>query len=246
LFTEVPEVVRRKAIRRIWLLIEKYACTRKSIIAYTVSNAVANELKHRYGKSFKVIRNFPYYKKTVSASKERIILYRGAVNEGRGLEVLIAAMKNIDAKLLIAGDGDITLSLQKLTEKLNLHHKIIFTGYLSPDELDQRSSQACIGVNLLDASSLNYYYSLANKFFDYVQLQIPQVCMNYPEYREMNIQHQVALLIDELKIEVVEQALQELLNNTALYHHLLLNCKMAAKEWCWQNEEKKLLDIYKD
>lgn len=244
LFTEVPEVIYRPRVRAIWLCIEKYICTRTSMSGYTVSRSVADELKSRYGKHFEVIRNFPDLKEFAPSEKERIILYRGAVNEGRGLESLITAMKDIDAHLLIAGDGDITQKLIAQIHASDLQNKITITGYLTPDELDNLSIKASIGVNLLDHNSKNYYYSLANKFFDYVQLQIPQVGMNFPEYRLLNEQHEVALLVDNIQPQTISRAIQHLLNDEVYYRRLQANCRVAAGLWCWQTEEKKLLDIY--
>lgn len=245
LFTEVPEVIRRKKVRAVWLRIEKFICTRQSIKAYTVSQSVADELKRRYGKTFRVIRNFPDKKIYPVARRERTLLYRGAVNEGRGLESLLSAMKHIDARLIIAGDGDITQSLQRQILQQELQDKVSITGYLTPDELDRISLPASIGLNLLDDRSKNYYFSLANKFFDYVQLHIPQVCMNFPEYAALNTQYEVAELIEDIKPETISKAVNRLLNDSERYAQLLRNCQLAAEEWCWQNEEKKLLDIYR-
>ncbi len=245
LFTEVPEVVRRPMVRSIWLRIERFICHSKSIVKYTVSQSVADELGKRYGCSFSIIRNMPDYKSITTQADENIVLYRGAVNEGRGLEMLIEAMKCIDAQLTIAGDGDITPLLKELAVQHGVENKIRFTGYLRPAELDRVSSKARIGVNLLEQKSLNYYYSLANKFFDYVHLEIPQVCMNFPEYKRMNELHRVAILIDELTVEAIAAAINKLLTETIVYKQMQEQCKIAAKEWNWHIEQRKLIELYR-
>ncbi len=245
LFSEVPEVARRPFVRSIWLRVESFICTRKTIVKYTVSQSVAEEFKIRYDSSFSVIRNFPLSKNTQESRKEKIIVYRGAVNEGRGLEALIRAMPEINASLIIAGDGDITEQLKLLAGQCAVSGKITFTGYLNPDELDEISKKAYIGVNLLEQHSKNYYYSLANKFFDYVQLHIPQVCMNFPEYRRMNEQHEVAILIDSTDSKILTHSINKLLEDESLYMNLCSNCKVASQEWTWDIEKKNLVDIYK-
>lgn len=50
------------------------------------------------------------------------------------------------------------------------------------------------GINLLTDEGLSYRYSLANKFFDYVHAGIPQICIAFPEYKKLNVEHEVALL----------------------------------------------------
>jgi glycosyltransferase involved in cell wall biosynthesis len=245
LFSEVPELTRRPAIRKLWLYLERFICTKTSIVKYTVSQSVADEFKSRYNADFKVVRNFPIQKNIHANSTEHKILYRGAVNEGRGLEALIQAMVDIPAQLIIAGGGDVLQQLKQLSNECDVSYKITFTGYLNPDELDKISQQASIGVNLLEQYSKNYYYSLANKFFDYVQLHLPQVCMNFPEYKRMNEQHEVALLVDSIDSKNIAYSLNRLLSDNTLYDKLRSGCLVASKEWIWCVEKKNLIDIYK-
>lgn len=80
----------------------------------------------------KVVRNVPYYCPAPTQQKQsqniKTILYRGAVNTGRGLEWVIDAMPYVkNAQLLIIiGSGDIQ---QQLVEKVNakqLNYKVSF------------------------------------------------------------------------------------------------------------------------
>ena len=41
------------------------------------------------------------------------ILYQGVLNEGRGLEALIDAMPQVTARLVICGEGDLSVSLRE-------------------------------------------------------------------------------------------------------------------------------------
>ena len=117
-------------------------------------------------------------------------------------------------------------------------------GMLPPAELPLYAAKAMVGVNLVEAKGLNQYYSLANKFFDYIHAGLPQVCMNYPEYKRINDTFQVALLINDLKPETIARAINNLLTNDVLSNQLQENCLKARAIFNWQQEEKKLLDIY--
>ena len=74
-----------------------------------------------------------------------------------------------------------------------LAKKVIFKGYVKPKELPKITAKASIGLNLLENKSLNYYYSLANKAFDYIQAEIPAIHMDFPEYRQLNQTYEVLL-----------------------------------------------------
>ena len=104
---------------------------------------------------------------------------QGAVNEARGLEFLIPAMQHVDAQLHIYGDGNYFAQTQQLINQNNLTNKVFLKGKVLPTELEQVTLEATIGINLVENKGLNQYYSLANKFFDYICVGLP-VLNNYP------------------------------------------------------------------
>ena len=209
--------------------------------------SIAEEFKKRYAVDYAVIRNLPYEKSTEAKleQQERILLYQGAVNEARGLENLVIAMKNINAVLLIYGDGNILNKIEKLINTNRLQHKIQLKGKVLPKDLDKITQECYAGINLVEPQGLNQYYSLANKFFDYIQAGIPQLTMDFPEYKKVNDEYEVAVLINTVEPREIGSALNLLLNNTVLYKRLQSNCKLAEKVFTWQEEEKHLLSFYK-
>lgn len=246
-FSEQKEIVSRPAIYRAWQWIEKKYMPRFQN-GYTVSLSIADAFREKYAVSYEVIRNLPLLKQdngTIAPDK-KIILYQGAINEARGLEYLIPAMKQVDALLHIYGDGNFARQANAIIRVNNLGEKVFINKQLLPGELDRVTQQAYIGVNLVENIGLNQYYSLANKFFDYIQHGIPQVSMNYPEYKKINQQYHIALLIDELKVSTVETAIMQLLSDEKLYTELKENCLEAKKELNWQQEEIKLLTFYRN
>ena len=132
------------------------------------------------GVNYTTIRNVPVLKDTEpSFSSEKFILYQGAVNEGRGLEFLIPAMKNINSKLVICGDGNFMPQLKKLISENKVEDKIELKGWILPDKLRIISQQATIGIALAEKEGLNQWYALPNKFFDYIHAALPQISMNF-------------------------------------------------------------------
>ena len=102
------------------------------------------------------------------------------------------------------------------------------------------------GINLFEPVGLNHFYSLANKFFDYMQAGIPQLTMNFPEYKKINNEYEVAVLINTVAVNEIATALNLLLNDGVLYERLKKNCQAAKNVFTWQNEEKQLLEFYKN
>jgi glycosyltransferase involved in cell wall biosynthesis len=246
LFTEMKEVITRPLVKKAWMNIEAFAVP-KFKNGYTVSHSIADEFKNRYEVDYAVIRNLPYKKSTQKepGQQQKVLLYQGAVNEARGLENLVTAMKDVNAVLLIYGDGNILNKIQKLIKANELQHKIQLKGKVLPKDLYKITQECYAGINLVEPQGLNQYYSLANKFFDYIQAGIPQLTMNFPEYKKINDEYEVAVLINTVEINEIEAALNLLLNNSVLYTRLQHNCKLAENVFTWEEEEKHLLRFYK-
>jgi len=244
LFCEMKEIVSRPFIYKCWKWLERITVP-KFQFGYTVNQPIADEFKKMYAVSYEVIRNTPVYQNTgIPVKKEKFLLYQGAVNEGRSFETLIPAMQWVDAQLVICGDGNFMRQANELANEYQVEGKIVFKGKILPEDLKKITLQAWAGVTLFDAEGKSNYYSLANRFFDYIQAGIPQLCVDYPVYREINNKYNIAVLTDDLSPEGLAQKLNGLLNNEQLYHSLQQNCLEARKILCWQEEEKKLIAFY--
>ncbi len=57
-----------------------------------------------------------------------LILFVGCLRYYKGLQYLIKAMKDIEARLLVVGDGPLRESWQQLSESLGLEERVIFVG----------------------------------------------------------------------------------------------------------------------
>ncbi len=243
-FEEVPELEGREKVKKYWMKIAREGLPAAKL-RYTVSPSIALKMEELYGTPFDVIRNVPLLQgHEPSAIREDIILYLGVLNQGRGLEQMILAMKEIDAKLWLVGDGDIREELRALASRENLLDKVTFKGFVPHDELPPLLEKARIGINLLDGTSNSYRYSLANKFFDYVHAGLPQVCMDFPEYRRLNQEHHVATLLPDLNQFGLVYAINHFLDDNNYWFTYHATCLRARKDWCWQHEEKKLIALY--
>ncbi len=240
-FTEVPEVYNRPMEKSIWEWVAR-ACIPLTDLRYTVGEALAAVFKEQYGQTFYTIRNLP--PKTISEIQKKeakVILYQGALNKGRALEALILAMKEFNGSLLLAGEGDESSNLRALVDANQLQEKVTFLGRIKPDELLKITQKAWVGYNLLEPLGLSYYYSLANKFFDYIQAGVPQLSPPFPEYQKLNGQCEVAVLV-EADTKSILQGLQEI---ESRYDILVNNCKLASEKYHLGAESEKLVNLFK-
>jgi glycosyltransferase involved in cell wall biosynthesis len=246
LFTEQKEIITRPFIHSIWSGIAKFSIP-KFKNGYTVNDFIKNYLQQQYKVNYAIVRNLPLPCKLTSNNKrEKIILYQGAVNEGRCFETLIPAMQFVEAKLIICGEGNFFDQTKQLIKTCNVEDKIELKGWVTPDDLVNITAKATIGLTLFEATGLNQYQSLANRFFDYIIAAKPQVCVNFPQYKKINEAFNIAYLITDSSINTIANALNELLTNDELYNTLQTNCIKAREELNWLTEEPKLLAFWKN
>lgn len=240
IFPELPETSKRPLVKLIWYLIEKFLL-KKAKIKLTISDSFASY----YGiSSFFVIKNVPYKSNYIVCDERTYVLYQGSVNEGRGFNEILKAFSILDVPFVICGKGNYYSKVQEIIRKKGLEGRVFLKGWISPTILHEFTKKAKIGLTIFDASGLSNFYSLANRFFDYINYLVPQVAMNYPEYRKINSKYEVAILLDNLTPDNIALAIKILWNDHKYYDYLVSNCLKAREEFCWEVEKQKLSYIF--
>lgn len=247
LFTEIPELVDRPKIKSIWTGIEKRILP-KLKNCYTVSHSIAAYYTNKYSTPFETIRNLPRTKTVTSGafpfstSEKKIILYQGAINMGRGLELIIDTMKHLENHLLVLiGSGDILEDLKQQSLELVKANKVYFLEKRAPLELQKLTPLADIGISLEEDLGLNYRYALPNKVFDYLHAEIPVLVSNLPEMKKIIDTHKFG----EVVVNRDPKLLAKQIQNFPLKKHSeeIINAKKILN---WEHEERKLISIYKN
>ncbi len=251
LFTELPELINRPFTKEIWSLIEGFILP-KIRNCYTVCESIANYYNTKYSTNFQVIRNYPEQSKLIQPNKfpfdienEKIILYQGALNKGRGLELMIDTMQYIDnAIFVIIGDGDLTHELKEKVISTNTSNRVKFVKKKFPEELQKLTILADLGISIEEDLGLNYRFALPNKLFDYIQARIPVLVSNLPEMSQMVLKHNVGEIITDRNSKDMAMQINALLRKGKNYYSKAL--EKASKELTWQNESKKIIHIFKN
>lgn len=244
LFTELKEVISRPRVHKMWLWIEQHTVPNFPV-GYTIGECYAEEFNKKYGVNYGIVRNATILKPlAITDKKEKFILYQGAVNVGRRFEQLIPAMQYVNAPLIICGEGNFFEETKALVAQYKLEEKVIFKGYVPPEQLRDYTLKAWIGITLFEDTSLSNRLSMANRFFDYMHAAVPQLCVKYPEYEKVNARYEIADLIENPTPEHIANSLNKLLEDETFHKKLEQNCLAAREVYCWQEEEKTLLKTY--
>lgn len=252
-FTEVPELIHRPKVQRVWLRIERYIFPKLDTV-YTVNDSIAKIYSDLYHKDIRVVRNIsPLWKPTKIVTKAELeipenvplIIIQGAgINVDRGAEEAVEAMQQIDACLMIVGDGDVVAQLKERVEALQLQKKVRFYGKKPYDVLMQYTWYADIGLTLDKATNPNYKFSLPNKVFDYMHTQTAVIATDILEVAKTVRNHDIGVVLETLSVQTLVDAVQGLLADPMRLDELKSNCKRAAETDNWEKETRVLASIY--
>jgi len=252
-FTAVPELVNRPRVQNVWLGIERMIFPRLQNV-YTVNNSIAKIYHELYGKELKVVRNISeqWTPQNIPSKKELgipegiplIILQGAGINVDRGAEEAVEAMKDVDAVLMIVGDGDVVPQLQARVNQLQLDDKILFYGRRPYQEMMCFTHHADIGLTLDKDTNPNYKYSLPNKVFDYMHAGTAVVATNIIEVAHVIRKHDIGIVLDDSEPKTLARTLQQLIELPDQLDAFKQNCEKAATIENWENEKKILAEIY--
>lgn len=243
-FTEVPEVVSRPKVKKVWEWVANTFIP-KLKYCYTVGPMLAELFTKKYGVPFTTITNAPITKPLHKEErKNNVLLYQGALNHGRGIEHYIDMMPSLPGfELWLVGEGDLSQALRQRVKEKNVEHCVKFFGRIEPENLHFITTKAYLGLNVSENVGLSYFYSLNNKFFDHIHALLPTVANKFPEYERMNKQFNVMVFADANPQSVAQQV-ELLAKDDSLYKTLAENCLKARSVLNWEEESKKVASFY--
>ncbi len=230
----------------------------------TINDSIADILANNNDIELPVVlRNFPksftIKKETISQSKRtsplreefrippdmKIMIYLGGFLPTRGLFQIVETAKQIpDVAFVLMGDG---LLKEDLVKKIEMHglSNVHLKSMVHADEVLFWASMADVGIHPLANTSLNNYYSLGNKIGEFIQAGLPFVVSDFPEMRKLAIDEDLGVVFNPEEPKDIVRAIKELLKPET-YARKKQNVMDARQKYCWENEEKKLIDIYRN
>jgi len=255
-FTGMPELLKRPRVRAVWKTIEKNIFPKLKYL-YTDNDAKKKLFEDEYHVLVRVVKNVPVYTPVVVQEEntinfpadKKILIYQGiGINIHRGTEELTEAMQYLDDSyvLYFVGSGDVIDVLKDKVKQLHLEDKVIFTGKVPFQDLQQYTRKAHLGFTLDKPISDNYIYSLPNKLFDYVHAGIPVIAARLQEVEKMISKYEIGTFVESHDPKHIAEVIKTSFDTPGRLDTWKANLPIAAREVNWQNEEKVLLSIYKE
>jgi len=253
-FTEVPELVSRPKVQRVWKRIEEYVVPKLPEMI-TVCQSIADLFHEKYGIKVHVIRNIPMRKMLPEpASREEVgldpkkhilVLQGSGINIHRGSEELVDAMGYLnDCQLVIIGGGDVLPILKEKVAANNWDDRVKFFPRMPYQKMMAITQLAEFGFTLDKDTNLNYRFSLPNKLFDYIQAGVPIIASHLTEIERIITQYNIGTFIENHEPKTIAETIKNALGDEKIVAEWKNNLIFAAQDLCWENEEGVLLKIY--
>jgi glycosyltransferase involved in cell wall biosynthesis len=254
LFCEVPELQHTQFKKAVWQKLESWIVP-KLKTCITVNESIADLFRQKYKVAFHSIRNISDYPTSfvprsrkelgLPENKNILILQGAGINVDRGAEELIDAMRFVDtALLLIIGSGDVWDVLEEKVKAQMLRDKVRLIRKIPKNELMHYTHAADLALSVDKNTNLNYYYSLPNKIFDYINAEIPILASHLPEIEKIITTYAVGDFIKDHHPETIAEKINALLGSEKLQEYKR-NTLKAKNELQWSIERLKLLSLIK-
>lgn len=203
---------------------------------------------HNYSEFYEIdeVEAYPIRQEFNIPDAEKVVLYQGGMQEGRGLFKLLDAFKEVEgARLIMIGDGKERLNLIDYHKELGLEHKVDFIQRVPYKELRRYTKAAGIGIQFLENTNFNHYSASSNKLFEYIMAHVPVIGSKLPEIEAVIENEQVGLTVEPESTKQLKEAIQKLVDDDELRRQFSENTKQAKQKYNWDNEKEVLKRVYR-
>jgi glycosyltransferase involved in cell wall biosynthesis len=175
-------------------------------------------------------------------NNDKVIGFVGSMFPYHGVDILIKAFSKVikehpNTKLLVVGDGIVLSELKQLAHDLSLDNSIVFTGKIP-------HSLVFNYIQLMDVCIMakSNWYGSPVKIFEYGLLKKPIIAPDNIPIRDVMVNMQDAILIQENETEL-KNAISTLLENETLAKTLANNFYSKVMDnYKWENAAEKIIE----
>lgn len=176
---------------------------------------------------------------------EKILLYQGGIQVGRGLEKIVEATPYFkEGTVVFIGDGNLKEELIKLVEQKNLQDRIRFIPKVPLNDLPKYTLNGYLGFQVLNNVCYNHWSASSNKLFEYMMARVPVIACSFPEIKKVVEDNAIGICVDSHNPIDIARGVNILLSDETKRNQMSKNCIQAQKKYNWDKEETRLLDIY--
>lgn len=210
-----------------------------------------------YGFYPKVVHNYPFKQKAKIKNKinlhkllnlpqdEKILLYQGGIQTGRGLDKLIDAVPLItEGCVVLIGDGKIKPILERKVKDMGLHERVRFIPKVPLKDLPAYTENAYLGFQILNNVCFNHYSASSNKLFEYMMAGVPVVACNFPEIKKVVEVNKIGICVDSHDFVEIAKAVNQIICDPKLRNTYSKNAKKSSEYYNWDSEKEDFLRNY--
>jgi glycosyltransferase involved in cell wall biosynthesis len=160
-------------------------------------------------------KSFEIYNKLGIDATKKIILYHGALTEGRYLREIVncAVYLKSNIELVIVGEGPLKNELVSLNRSNDSVH---FVSFLPYEDLINFISGASLGLMLIEHINLSKKFALANKVTEYMAAGVPVFASNSPENVRIVCSSKAGFIHEFNDVNKLASELNEAINSSSL------------------------------
>ncbi|WP_297888145.1 glycosyltransferase family 4 protein [Sulfurihydrogenibium sp.] len=232
-------------VSKMFEIYENYAAKKFDVII-TATPYIRDRFKE-INKNTVDINNYPkideLYEPVNWDIRKNEICYIGGITKIRGIEEVIKALEYTNTTLHLAGNFE-SKELEEYIKSLKGWSKVRYYGFVGRDKVKEILKNVKIGLVTL-YPTINYLDSLPVKMFEYMSAGIPVIASNFPLWKEIIERNNCGICVDPLNPKEIANGINYLLENDHIAKTMGENGrKLVMTKYNWENEEKKLLDIY--
>ena len=267
IFVEAGEHAERPGRARHALRALERRLAASAVALVTVNEALAERLGPALGiKRVVVVRNCPPRWTPPADGTDRlrgatgipaaapILLYHGGLAPGRGIDTLIAAVREPgleDAHLVFLGFGPWAARVRALAAQRSSAGRVHVLPPVPPDELLEWVAGADVAVAPIEPTTLNHRLSTPNKVFEALAAGVPVVASDFPQLRAIVDglgDGPLGAVADPRDPHAVAAAVRSILDADAPGRATLrARCLAAAHaRWNWETESAGLVALVGD
>lgn len=192
-----------------------------------------------------IINNYPklddiIYQTKSFEEREQIVCYAGGINQMRGEAVMVAAMKNIKGRLILAGPHDNDNIESEVCANVE------YIGKITRAEVNELYGKSRCGFVLYQPAA-NHFEAQPIKMFEYMAAGLPFIASDFPLWKNIVEENNCGICVNPRDTNAVSEACRFLLENPEKGQEMgRKGRELVMKKYNWNVEEEKLLEFYKN
>ena len=179
-----------------------------------------------------------FRKKFLINDDEKLFIYVGEINNGRGITNLLEIFKDLKSRILFLGYGPL---VNKVKDFENNYSNIHYHEAVEPDSLISLIQEADVGLCLVERASLSDYFCLPNKLFEYAFAGLPVIASDFPDIKFLVEKYDLGFCCDSGSIKDVKKNIERFESIIKISK----NDVSKLHDLSWQKQELNLISVYR-